>query len=204
MAASPVNLKSRHQAVLLAWILDQMNNVTQLVKASGSSSSDANLFAIVYVSMAARELPLHELKHLQERAQRSNIERDVTGVLLYSDGAFMQYLEGPGPGLASVYEVIKADPKHFGIIDLVREPISQREFSGWSMAFRVVGTFGQSAESEQDAALNARLSMPDAHPSSMARALLLKFWERGRRSVAPALLEFSTERAKRFAVTRAK
>lgn len=124
-------------------------------------------------------------------------------MLLYSDGAFMQYLEGPRPGLACVYEVIKVDPQHFGIIDLVREPISQREFSGWSMAFRVVGAAGLSAEAEQDAALDARLSMP-AHPGSMARALLLKFWQRGRRSVGPALLEFSTQRAARFAVTRTK
>jgi hypothetical protein len=71
------------------------------------------------------------------------------------------------------------------------------------MAFRVVGADGQSAHAEQDATLNARLSMP-APPYSMARTLLLKFWERGRRSVAPALLEFSTLRAKRFAVTRTK
>ena len=181
-----------------------MNNVTQLVGiASGQTPSERSLFAIVYVSMAARQLSLNELTHLQERAQQRNAQQDVTGVLLYSEGAFMQYLEGPVPGLTNVYDVIKADPQHFGIIDLVREPISQREFGGWSMAFRVVGADGQSAQAEQDATLNARLSMP-APPYSMARTLLLKFWERGRRSVAPALLEFSTLRAKRFAVTRTK
>jgi len=180
-----------------------MNTVTHLGETFGQTPGETTLFAIVYVSMAARQLSLHELKHLQHRAQQRNVQHDVTGVLLYSEGAFMQYLEGPGPGLMSVYDVIKADPQHFGIIDLVREPISQREFSGWSMAFRVVGAAGQSAEAEQDASLTARLSMPE-HPHSIARALLLKFWERGRRSVAPALVELSTQRAKRLAATRTR
>lgn len=44
------------------------------------------------------------------------------------------------------------------------------------------------------------LSLPSRRGDTQAR----RFWDRGRRSVAPALLEFSTLRAKRFTVTRTK
>ena len=165
--------------------------------------SEGELYAIVYVSTAARPLLLADLRRIQERAQSRNLEEDVTGVLLYSGGTFMQYLEGPAPGLYRVYEVIKADPRHYGIVALVREPIAQREFSSWSMAFRVIDAFGQSSESEQDAQLAHRLAAP-VNEHSAARALLAKFWSRGRSAVASTLLEFSKERARRVAGARAK
>jgi hypothetical protein len=165
--------------------------------------SEGELYAIVYVSTSARPLSIAELRHIQERAQSRNRKENVTGVLLYSEGTFMQYLEGPAPGLCGVYEVIKADPKHYGIVDLVREPIAQREFSDWSMAFRVIDAFGQSLEAEQDAQLAQRLAIPVNHLSA-ARQLLAKFWTRGRSVVASTLFDFSEQRAKRVADARTK
>ena len=165
--------------------------------------NEDELYAIVYVSTAARPLALAVLRHIQERAQARNLNENVTGVLLYSDGAFMQYLEGPAQGLYRVYAVIKADPQHYGIVDLVREPIAEREFSGWSMAFRVVDAFGQSSEAEQDARLVQRLAAP-VNQYSAARELLAKFWSRGRSVVASTLLDFSKERARRVAGARTK
>jgi hypothetical protein len=115
----------------------------------------------------------------------------------------MQYLEGPAQGLYRVYEVIKADPQHYGIVDLVREPIAQREFSGWSMAFRVIDAFGQSSEVEQDAQLAQRLAVP-INQFSASRELLAKFWYRGRSVVASTLLDFFKQRARRVSGSRTK
>jgi hypothetical protein len=164
-------------------------------------SGEGELYAIVYVSTAARTLTIPELRRIQERAQARNCKEKVTGVLLYSDGTFMQYLEGPASGLYGVYEVIKADSQHYGIVDLVREPLAQREFSDWSMAFRVIDAFGQPLEAEQDAELALRLAVPGNHHSA-ARQLLAKFWSRGRSVVASTLLDFSEQRAKRVADAR--
>jgi hypothetical protein len=155
-------------------------------------------FAIVYVSMSAHLLSMNELEHLRKRAEARNVQEDVTGVLLYSDGSFMQYLEGPAPGLSRVYSFIKADRLHYGVVDLLREPIHEREFSGWSMAFRDVGAFGQSSSLQQDALLTGIPATP-VKSRSRARELLLNFWSRGRNSAATALLYFSNERARRMA-----
>lgn len=161
----------------------------------------AELFAIVYVSKAARAFTLPELQHLQVQAQRNNEREGVTGVLLYADGAFMQYLEGPAAGLARIYERIRPHPWHYGVIDLVREPIAQREFAGWSMAFRVVGAMGPASETEQDLLLARRLAEP-VNPHSAARALLERFWGRGRSAVADTLVDLRQERARRLAEPR--
>jgi hypothetical protein len=163
--------------------------------------SETELYALVYVSTASRALSLAELHHLLARAQARNLQENITGVLLYSDGTFMQYLEGPAPGLCRVYEVIKAAPQHYGIVDLVREPIGRREFSGWSMAFRVVDAWGQSSVAEQDAQLAQRLAVP-INQYSAAREILSKFWWRGRSVVASTLFDFSQQRARRVAGAR--
>jgi hypothetical protein len=156
----------------------------------------ADLYSLVYVSTATRLLSMDDIDRLLEKVRQRNVDQDVTGVLLYSDGNFMQCLEGPAERLASVYETIKSDSLHFGIIDLVREPIKSREFSEWSMAFRVAGALGASSPTYQDELLSARLSL-SGEPMSLSRGLLAKFWSRGRNSVVPRLIELSKNQTRR-------
>ena len=138
----------------------------------------ADLQALVYVSSAKRLLSADELTHLLECARERNAKEKVTGVLLYSHGKFMQYLEGPAAGLNTVYEVIKADAKHEGIIELVREAIPSREFADWSMAFRDIRAYGMASPPGIDDALSA--ARPLGEPAdSAARILLTKFWNKG-------------------------
>jgi len=156
----------------------------------------ADLYSLVYVSTATRLLAMDDIGRLLDKARQRNLDQDVTGVLLYSDGNFMQCLEGPAARLASVYETIKSDSLHFGIIDLVRESIESREFSEWSMAFRVAGALGASSPTHQDELLSERLSS-SGEPMSLSRGLLAKFWSRGRASVFPSLMELSKNQARR-------
>lgn len=53
------------------------------------------LQTIAYVSSATRLFAEQQLESVQNEARGSNLENDITGVLLYSDGNFMQCLEGP-------------------------------------------------------------------------------------------------------------
>ena len=72
----------------------------------------SGLGVIVYISKAARSLGHDDLERLLESARRRNIQEGITGVLLYADGSFMQYLEGPADALMRVYAIIKTDPLH--------------------------------------------------------------------------------------------
>jgi hypothetical protein len=165
-------------------------------ESAGRQTDGSRLYAIVYISTAARPLSMPELERLRDRAQARNLREHVTGVLLYSDGAFMQYLEGPAAGLARVYSAIKADPMHYGVIDLLREPVQAREFAGWAMALRAVDAGGTATSARPDDLLCGDAGAP-ACTHSTARELLLSFWAKGRHAAASTLLDFSTERARR-------
>lgn len=60
-----------------------------------------DLQSLVYVSTASHHLSDAEISHLLGRARARNAHELVTGVLLYSHGNFMQYLEGPRAGMES-------------------------------------------------------------------------------------------------------
>ena len=53
------------------------------------------MLSITYLSAASSALTPQELAHLVEQARRRNAEKDITGVLVYSAGTFVQTLEGP-------------------------------------------------------------------------------------------------------------
>ena len=143
----------------------------------GNPMSD--LQALLYVSTASHRLCPEELNHLLDRARARNAREQVTGVLLYSHGNFMQYLEGPAAGIATVYEAIKADRLHHGIIELMHEPIVAREFADWSMAFRSVSAFGMCSPEKFDHLFVPKID-PAHTPPSGTHKLLWQFWNKGR------------------------
>lgn len=57
-------------------------------------------------------------------------------MLLYSEGSFMQVLEGEEETVEALMSKIADDPRHHEIIVLSREPIEARDFGKWSMSFR--------------------------------------------------------------------
>lgn len=142
-------------------------------------NSVTDLQAIVYVSSAAHLPSPAEIDHLLERAQARNAQEAVTGVLLYRDGNFLQYLEGPASGLLTIYKIIKADPLHYGIIELLHEPILTRDFPVWSMAFRSANMLPLLHPTQLNEQLSLRLD-PAVGPMSTARMLLTKLWNKGR------------------------
>lgn len=153
------------------------------------------LVALLYVSQAAREVTTSDLVHLLVHARRRNLQEDLTGVLLYADGSFMQYLEGPAEGMQRVYRIIKAHPLHFGVVDLLRQPIPQREFAEWSMACHIVGADGDTSLCDRYELLLERLAHA-VRPRSQARELMARFREQGRVAL-PRMPEASAHEQRR-------
>jgi hypothetical protein len=97
------------------------------------------MFSLTYVSSALEPFSPRELRDLLERCNQNNRRRDVTGMLLYKDGNFMQVLEGEQSVVLAVHEVIVRDPRHRGLITLLRGESPGRQFSDWSMGFKDLG-----------------------------------------------------------------
>ncbi len=93
------------------------------------------LHTIVYMSYATRPFSTDELKDLLHLARDANRNIDVSGLLLYHDGRFLQVVEGEQAVLEDLMGKIEADPRHRRLARLVDKPIEQRMFADWSMGF---------------------------------------------------------------------
>jgi len=74
-----------------------------------------------------------DLEALLLDARGFNEKVQVSGVLLYHDGTFFQYLEGPADGVAQVYARIRASRSHHSIYELLNNQIKARMFPSWLM-----------------------------------------------------------------------
>jgi hypothetical protein len=95
-----------------------------------------DLILLVYTSTATRELSTEELRAMLEGGRRRNAARGVTGLLAYHDGQFMQAIEGPRAVVDALFARIADDWRHYGILVLLHERRSARQFVDHAMAYR--------------------------------------------------------------------
>ena len=93
------------------------------------------LHAIAYVSAASWNLLDEEVEHIVSASRRLNAANGITGILLYCDGNFMQYLEGEEAAVTETFARIRASESHYQVNELMNQPIDEREFSDWAMGF---------------------------------------------------------------------
>lgn len=68
-------------------------------------------------------------------AREGNAENDITGMLMYADGIFVQVLEGEQFIVRRLVAKIEQDTRHNGLDILLQEPIDEPSFSNWEMAY---------------------------------------------------------------------
>jgi hypothetical protein len=96
------------------------------------------MFRIIYSSAAIAPFSEEQLDELLQKSRRKNLAADITGMLLYKDGNFMQTLEGPAIAVQTLLEQIKSDPRHGDLTTLMEGPILERTFGSWSMGFKKI------------------------------------------------------------------
>jgi hypothetical protein len=97
------------------------------------------LATVVYRSRAVAPLPGPALQHLVETAQSRNHGEAITGVMLYDDSHFFQWLEGPPEGVERVMHSIHHDPRHTDLEILAQRRSPARRFVGWDMKLAAPG-----------------------------------------------------------------
>ena len=100
------------------------------------AAASSKLIRLVYVSKAARYMQTNELQALLHQSRKNNQKRNLTGMLLYASGSFIQVLEGAEKDVLAVYDAVQADPRNVGHIVLDQRRISDRTFLSWWMGFR--------------------------------------------------------------------
>ena len=92
------------------------------------------LHRLVYLSSLVGSPDRLDLDGLLRAAREKNGAEDITGILLYHDGNFLQALEGPRENVLACYDRIQADRRHKGCVTLQSEEVESRMFSEWQMA----------------------------------------------------------------------
>jgi hypothetical protein len=97
------------------------------------------LCSVVYRSRAVTPLSDYELYELVQTAQIRNATEQITGLMLYDQGRFYQWLEGPAESVARLMRAIAVDRRHTDVEILVDKPVPARQFGEWRMRLATTG-----------------------------------------------------------------
>ncbi len=104
---------------------------------TNSLARPGQLATISYRSRAVRPFSELELAQLLDAARKYNHANGLTGLLVYDDGRFFQWIEGSPEKLAEVWASIQKDPRHTDIQIMGNQSVPLRFFGDWDMRFSV-------------------------------------------------------------------
>jgi hypothetical protein len=129
---------------------------------------------LVYQSLASPYLHQGEIEALLEKSRTFNALHAITGCLLFTQGVFLQYLEGNQLHVLSLFDRIKEDKRHSQVRLLTHGNVEKREFRDWGMAYE--NLYGDNALINYlKLVVNTFLQEPDNKVSPNPTSL--KFWE---------------------------
>jgi hypothetical protein len=113
-----------------------MNEAALIPNPEDRPPAPGPVYGLVYLSTALKPFSTSDLVELLQKSRQNNAKRGISGLLLYKKRHFMQALEGPEAEVRALVEIIRADPRHFGMVVLLEGPADARHFADWSMGFR--------------------------------------------------------------------
>lgn len=89
----------------------------------------------MYVSSAAKHFTEAAMLSLLKSIQGKNEARGISGILLYAEGNIIQVLEGEQEVIETLFEKIKNDRRHSGLMIISKGRVEQRDFPNFAMGF---------------------------------------------------------------------
>ena len=96
------------------------------------------LISLIYASRSTEHFHEHEIPDLLKQARLSNAKHELTGMLLYIGGSFVQVLEGQPALVEAVFATIVRDKRHTQITLITKESIAERAYEGWTMSHKTL------------------------------------------------------------------
>jgi Sensors of blue-light using FAD len=97
-----------------------------------------SLISLTYASQSTECFHEHEIPDLLQQARIANAKQEITGMLLYISGSFLQVLEGKPEMVDAVFSQILSDNRHTQVTLIARESIPERAFEGWTMMHKTL------------------------------------------------------------------
>ncbi|MGB5418460.1 BLUF domain-containing protein [Algibacter sp.] len=96
------------------------------------------LKTICYISDSREYESLENVKKIYTKAKQNNLKLNITGILIYQNGNFLQVLEGHEEQVDKTYEKIRNDSRHRNIIKVINNTIEQRIFEDYNFGFSII------------------------------------------------------------------
>ena len=135
------------------------------------------MISIAYVSSAVFSFNETTLLDLVDQCQRNNERLGITGILVYSDGNFMQVIEGADLPTHALYDRIQRDVRHRAVTTVHQQLIQVREFLGWSMAYNILPAKALRTNRLPEAFLDRARQRPLPLPLGSASSLVCSFMQ---------------------------
>ena len=97
----------------------------------------SSLHELLYCSTLARQAPIRVVADIAGKARSANLQRGITGLLIFDGQHFCQQLEGDEQVLA-LMERISDDPRHTDVTVLHQGPLASRRFKRFSLGYTPV------------------------------------------------------------------
>jgi hypothetical protein len=97
-----------------------------------------SLISLIYASRSTEYFQEHEIPELLQQIRIANAKQEITGMLLYVRGSFLQVLEGQPETVDAVFSRILGDKRNTQLRSIARESIPERAFEGWTMMHKTL------------------------------------------------------------------
>lgn len=131
-------------------------------------------YAISYVSSVDPELSEEEIQNVLSFSRNWNIDHQITGILLYSEGNFFQVLEGEKDLLRSLFSRIQKDRRHKNVMVIFEKEVSDAKFDTYKSDFISLDSRFQAKNIEQ---YLSQIDQLNPKIQSSVRYILNKFAE---------------------------
>jgi hypothetical protein len=88
---------------------------------------------LVYKSVATDLFDPVRIDDLCHQAFIFNNSKGITGLLIYHEKIFFQWIEGNENDIFLLYEKLKKDPRHQYLREILYTASASRQFNGWGM-----------------------------------------------------------------------
>ena len=93
---------------------------------------------LCYISSVKSSLSDLDIEHLFRVNKRNNTKLNISGVLVYNYGNFLQILEGDEQKINMLFAKIRQDSRHNNIIKLIDSSIEERIFDDYDSGFVII------------------------------------------------------------------
>jgi hypothetical protein len=93
------------------------------------------LFHLVYISHAAEDISYTDIREILSVSRKNNAQENITGLLIFREGFFLQLLEGSETAVKNILGKIMMDDRNHSLRVLIETESDQRLFQEWQMAF---------------------------------------------------------------------